>query len=244
MPLGIRKALREARNPAAAGGGAPRAASPDRSVVLGEVEELGIGMFWATDADGHLSFLSQRALVDLGPDSQSMIGKPLTQLFHDVDEEDGGPSQRSLAFKLNARSKLDEQIVGVPNGRGATRWWRLNGRPLTDAAGNFKGYRGSAVDISSQYAYETRVARQSQVDELTGLGNPAVRQHRLISRSELAFLNGRPVSRRRAPQLAVHHCCSNTSSGSSVTRRFMSSCCLPSPASRKSSPCTPASRWT
>ena len=36
MPLGIRKALREARNPATAGGGAPRAASPDRSVVLGE----------------------------------------------------------------------------------------------------------------------------------------------------------------------------------------------------------------
>ena len=94
MPLGIRKALREARNPATAGGGAPRAASPDRSVVLGEVEELGIGMFWATDAEGNLSFLSQRALADLGTDSQSMIGKPLTQLFHDVDEEDGGKAVR------------------------------------------------------------------------------------------------------------------------------------------------------
>ena len=34
---------------------------------------------------------------------------------------------------------------------------------LTDAAGNFKGYRGSAVDISAQYAYETQIARQSQV---------------------------------------------------------------------------------
>ncbi|WP_155800063.1 putative bifunctional diguanylate cyclase/phosphodiesterase [Porphyrobacter sp. AAP82] len=42
---------------------------------------------------------------------------------------------------------------------------------MLDGQGNFQGYRGSAVDISAQYAYETQVARQSQVDELTGLAN-------------------------------------------------------------------------
>ena len=181
MPLGFLKSGREPKRSVQDEHTPVAGSRPDRAVVLGEVEELGIGMFWATDAEGNLSFLSQRALADLGTDSQSMIGKPLTQLFHDVDEEDGGPSQRSLAFKLNARSKLDEQIVGVPNGRGATRWWRLNGRPLTDAAGNFKGYRGSAVDISAQYAYETQVARQSQVDELTGLANRRKLNERLTA---------------------------------------------------------------
>jgi len=181
MPLGFLKSARETKRSVPDGQTPVAEPRPDGAVVLGEVEELGIGMFWATDAEGHLSFLSQRALVDLGPDSQSMIGKPLTQLFHDVDEEDGGPSQRSLAFKLKARSKLDEQIVAVPNGRGATRWWRLNGRPLTDAAGNFRGYRGSAVDISAQYAYETQVARQSQVDELTGLANRRKLNERLTA---------------------------------------------------------------
>ena len=181
MPLGFLKSGREPKRSVQDEHTPVAGSRPDRAVVLGEVEELGIGMFWATDAEGHLSFLSQRALVDLGPDSQSMIGKPLTQLFHDVDEEDGGPSQRSLAFKLKARSKLDEQIVAVPNGRGATRWWRLNGRPLTDAAGNFRGYRGSAVDISAQYAYETQVARQSQVDELTGLANRRKLNERLTA---------------------------------------------------------------
>ena len=181
MPLGFLKSGREPKRSVQDEHTPVAGSRPDRAVVLGEVEELGIGMFWATDAEGNLSFLSQRALADLGTDSLSMIGKPLTQLFHDVDEEDGGPSQRSLAFKLNARSKLDEQIVGVPNGRGATRWWRLNGRPLTDAAGNFKGYRGSAVDISAQYAYETQVARQSQVDELTGLANRRKLNERLTA---------------------------------------------------------------
>ncbi|PLK25242.1 GGDEF domain-containing protein [Porphyrobacter sp. TH134] len=146
-------------------------ARPDRSVVLGEVEELGIGMFWATDADGHLSFLSQRALADLGDPDGALIGTPLSKVFHDVEDEGTGAKQRSIAFKLKARSKLEEQIVAVSDGRGGTRWWRLNGRPFLDAKGDFQGYRGSAVDISAQYAYDTQVARQSQVDELTGLAN-------------------------------------------------------------------------
>jgi diguanylate cyclase (GGDEF)-like protein/PAS domain S-box-containing protein len=171
MPLGFLKSAREPKRSQHDANAPSAPLRPDRTVVLGEVEELGIGMFWATDAEGNLSFLSQRALADLGDDGSTLIGRPLTQVFQDVDSEGGGPTQRSLAFKIKARSKLEEQIVGVPNGRGSTRWWRLNGRPLTDAAGNFHGYRGSAVDISAQYDYETQVARQSQVDELTGLAN-------------------------------------------------------------------------
>ena len=81
MPLGFLKSAREPKRPAPDGQTPVAEARPDRAVVLGEVEELGIGMFWATDAEGHLSFLSQRALVDLGTDSETMIGKPLTQVF-------------------------------------------------------------------------------------------------------------------------------------------------------------------
>lgn len=171
MPLGFRKTLRETMNPAPDRRAVERISVPDRSVVLSEVEELGIGMFWATDADGNLSFLSSRALADLGVGAADLIGTPLTSVFDDIEQEAGAPTQRSLAFKLKARSKLDEQIVALTDAHGSTRWWRLNGRPLLDAAGNFRGYRGSAVDISAQYAYETQVTRQSQVDELTGLAN-------------------------------------------------------------------------
>ena len=171
MPLGFRKTLRDSRGAASDRRAAPVSSVPDRSVVLGEVEELGIGMFWATDADGNLSFLSSRALADLGAGAEDLIGKHLTVVFGDIDGEAVAATQRSLAFKLKARSKLDEQIVALTDARGSSRWWRLNGRPLIDAQGNFHGYRGSAVDISAQYAYETQVARQSQVDELTGLAN-------------------------------------------------------------------------
>lgn len=171
MPLGFLKSSREPNRSGAEAQTPAMPARPDRSVVLGEVEELGIGMFWATDADGHLSFLSQRALADLGDPDGALIGTPLSKVFHDVEDEGTGAKQRSIAFKLKARSKLEEQIVAVSDGRGGTRWWRLNGRPFLDAKGDFQGYRGSAVDISAQYAYDTQVARQSQVDELTGLAN-------------------------------------------------------------------------
>ncbi|MFM7349404.1 MAG: PAS domain S-box protein, partial [Erythrobacter sp.] len=139
--------------------------------MLGEVEELGIGMFWATDAEDRLTFLSQRALADIGAEAENLIGTTITKLFLDIENEHAGTAQRNLSFKLRARSKLDEQIVAVETARGSTRWWRVNGRPLLDANGTFQGYRGSAVDISAQYAYEAQVARQSQVDELTGLAN-------------------------------------------------------------------------
>ncbi len=171
MALGFRRPARDSARAAPEGNGAGPANRPERSVVLGDVEELGIGMFWATDAEDRLSFLSQRALADLGAERDTLIGTPLTRVFLDADEEGTASGQRSLAFKLKARSKLDEQVVAVPSARGSTRWWRLNGRALIDAKGKFQGYRGSAVDISAQYAYETQVARQSQVDELTGLAN-------------------------------------------------------------------------
>lgn len=147
------------------------APQPDRSTVLSEVEQLGIGMFWATDADGCLSFLSARAMQELGHDSETLIGTPVQQVFHDIEAVPGSPTQRTLGFKIKSRSKLEEHIVAITSSGGSTRWWRINGRPLLDNAGTFCGYRGSAVDISAQYAYETQVARQSQVDELTGLAN-------------------------------------------------------------------------
>ena len=181
MPLGFLKSVRDqasrsanAGKPAAGSGGGQ--ALPERATVLSDVETLGIGMFWATDAQGRLSFLSQRALDDLGFTAEELFGKPVSQVFSDIDPEPGAPQQRAIGFKIKAHSRIEEHVIAVTAAKArsaecATRWWRLNGRPMTDAAGNFLGYRGSAVDITSQYAHEMQVARQSQIDELTGLAN-------------------------------------------------------------------------
>jgi len=169
MPLGFLKSVKD-KSSRSSGAARPKAVGAG---VLSDVEELGIGMFWATDAEGRLSFLSQRALEELGYSDGDLIGKPLAQVFAEVDSEPGAPQQRALGFKLNAHARIEEHVIAVKATKGefGTRWWRLNGRPLIDAAGTFLGYRGSAVDITSHYAHEMQVARQSQVDELTGLAN-------------------------------------------------------------------------
>jgi len=171
MALGFLRNGRDPGRSAPGNAGSSGAVRPERVAVLGEVEELGVGLFWATDAEGNLSFLSRRALEELGQEGDSLIGRPLTQVFLEVESESGAPAQRSLGFKLKAKSRLEDQVVAVPDGCGATRWWRLSGRPLFGEGGAFCGYRGTAVDITAQFAYEIQVARASQVDELTGLAN-------------------------------------------------------------------------
>ncbi len=189
MPLGFLRSGRDQPAQSRSAEGAP--ARPERVAVLGEVEQLGIGMFWATDAEGRLSFLSERAIEDLGCSADSLLGKPLAQVFGDLDSDAGGPAQRSLAFKMKARSRLEEHVVAVKGASGSTRWWRLNGRALIDPKGEFHGYRGSAVDISGQFEHDAKVARQSQVDELTGLAN-----RRKLSERLTAMLGAFRVSKR------------------------------------------------
>jgi diguanylate cyclase (GGDEF)-like protein/PAS domain S-box-containing protein len=182
MALGFLKSVQGQADQAAAAAaaGPPGAAAPaearpaprpKRTRVLRDIEELGIGMFWATDPGGNLSFLSKRAVEDLGREAEALIGQPIACVFNDVGDDHGGASQRPLSFKLKALSRIEEHIIAVESSRAGTRWWRLNARPMNDAAGQFLGYRGTAVDISAQYAYDLQVARQSQFDELTGLAN-------------------------------------------------------------------------
>ena len=200
MPLGfLRSALDQVAQPRASEGVASLpAVRPERVTVLGEIEQLGVGMFWATDADGRLSFLSERAMQDLGGEGAALVGQPLVQIFNDIDTEPGAPTQRSLAFKIKARSKLEEHVVAIADERGTPRWWRINGRPLLDAKGAFLGYRGSAIDISGQYAYDTTVARQSQFDELTGLAN-----RRKLSERLSAMLGAFRISKRSCALLMI-----------------------------------------
>ncbi len=146
------------------------------SQIIQQVEELGVGMFWATDAEGKVSFLSQQALREFESAGTPVIGEPLTAIFHDAQTLPGAGSQRALSFKCKTRSRIDDHIVELRLSRAgsndkSSRWWRISGRAMTTPEGEFLGYRGSAIDITNQYANEVEAALQSQIDELTGLAN-------------------------------------------------------------------------
>ncbi|MDE2569874.1 MAG: EAL domain-containing protein [Sphingomonadales bacterium] len=148
-----------------------------RCDILDQVEAVGAGAFWATDEEGRLAYLSTGALDALGGNEESLIGRPLIEIFTGVHEESGEEAQRTLGFQLRSRSRFENLIVRVDvaghgdGSPGRTRWWRVSGKPYIDQKGCFQGYRGSSIDITAEYGRQLEAAEHSQYDPLTGLAN-------------------------------------------------------------------------
>jgi diguanylate cyclase (GGDEF)-like protein/PAS domain S-box-containing protein len=155
--------------------------------LLREIEAAGVGSFWATNADGKLIYLSEKAQKSLGSDSEKLIGRDLISVFKECSLKDDADTQRSLAFRMRTQAKITDQVVeisldesGVENA-SALRWWQISARPYFDKKGEFCGYRGTSADITSEFRHQQNVARQSQYDELTGLANRRRLQQRLTT---------------------------------------------------------------
>lgn len=151
---------------------APAAASGDtvdRLALLDIMEEGDIAWFWATDADGAVVYLSPNAQARL-PESAAVLGRPLLALVEDLHDSTRDHTPRSLTFLLNAHSRFSDRPVGITTSRGKA-FWSLSGRPLMDEAGNFRGYRGSARDVTASYQEQHASSRMAVVDPLTGLAN-------------------------------------------------------------------------
>ena len=144
-----------------------------KAEMLESYEAAGLGWFWATDAKGRVSYLSENALVDLDWKRGDVIGAPLADLVTpdtgDVEVE-GERETRPISFLLGTRNAISQLIVKVEVA-GADTWWELAGNPSFDRRGNFVGYRGSARDATVRVRSEREAARLSQFDQLTGLPN-------------------------------------------------------------------------
>ena len=84
-----------------------------RPDLLDQIEAIGVGSFWATDEAGRLSYLSPIAMEAFTKVGEDPIGKPFTTVFKEAPLEDGEGPQRTLAFQLRSKSKIDNQVVQV-----------------------------------------------------------------------------------------------------------------------------------
>ncbi len=148
-----------------------------RLALLDQFEEAGLGWFWATDADGTLSYLSASAARQLGLDPTGIIGTPLSTLFLPDREDEEDRTERPLAFQLRAKNSIFELPVRVAV-EDREVWWSINARPQNDENGEFLGYRGSAKDITAVRENQRDASRMAQYDSLTGLAN----RHRMTKR--------------------------------------------------------------
>ena len=149
-----------------------------RLQLLNDFEDSGLGWFWATDDQGKLIYLSDKAAEQVGRPIEELLGQPLSALFildrSDPDEE----AARPLAFLLGARNSISDLSIRIATEKAV--WWSITGRPQLDIKGRFVGYRGSAKDITASYQRQRDASRLSQYDSLTGLAN----RHRMLKKLE------------------------------------------------------------
>ncbi len=113
---------------------------------------------WETDADGCISFVSDRVTEVLGLPPSQVQGRRLIELgrFSAIGYE---PNPVLSALRL--RRPFRDAGFEIDDPLGTTRKFRLSGVPVFGESGHFLGYRGTATDVTAHHAAEA-AARQSR----------------------------------------------------------------------------------
>ncbi len=160
-----------------------------KAEMLDSFERAGLGWFWATDAKGRLSYLSESAYDQLGWDKASVLGTSIADLFLPDESavgSDEGRVERPLSFLLGTRAEISNLIVHLAKTPDEAIWWEIVGQPQFNGKGQFVGYRGSAKDASESRANSLEALRLAQFDPVTGLSN-RVRIYEKLTTSLVGF---------------------------------------------------------
>ncbi len=163
--------------------GTRSSASPDgvsaeaKALIVEEIEASGAYGFWNTDGRGNVTYLSHWIVEAVGKDFATLINQPMQHVFAPVEGETDG---RSLGLKLGTRKSFSGLAVQAETD-GGKLVLRLSGRPLYDAAGDFMGFRGTAIDVTEEFVAEEEANRLAKYDSLTGLANRHCMEQRINS---------------------------------------------------------------
>ena len=137
--------------------------------LVRDFERAGRGWFWETDRYGQLVYISPTIAAKLERPMPDLLGRPFTDIIRKrVGKEDN--EERTLGFSLSSRTPFKELTVqaAVP---GEERWWSISGHPISNALGNFQGFRGSGTDLTEKKRSEREINQLARYDTLTGLAN-------------------------------------------------------------------------
>ncbi len=148
----------------------------ERLAMLDELEQSGLGWFWASDAKGNLTYLSGAIAARLDLPLGDLLGQSLASIFSGADRDGRG---KSLPLMLGAHKAFSGMAVRAAR-RPEGTVLRLSGQPLFAADGRFAGFRGTGADITDEYHREEETERLARFDSLTGLSN----RHRMAQHIE------------------------------------------------------------
>ncbi|MBO9543826.1 EAL domain-containing protein [Caulobacter sp.] len=138
------------------------------SLLLSDFEEGASDWLWEVDANGAMTYVSDRMAAAAGVDKSQLLGRPMSELCG-AAEGPMGPIA-ALAPLFFDQKAFRDVTVSIAVG-GQTHWWSLSAKPVHDLSGVFTGFRGVGADITQAREDQARISRLAHYDVLTTLPN-------------------------------------------------------------------------
>jgi len=117
-----------------------------------DVAEVASDWFWETNAALCITFVSKRFSEMSGIPWDQMEGRGFAELVG-LGFDPAGMAE--LRAKIDARGVFQNVVSRIVLADGETRFWRMSGKPFTDAAtGAFAGFRGTGTDVTTSIERE------------------------------------------------------------------------------------------
>jgi diguanylate cyclase (GGDEF)-like protein/PAS domain S-box-containing protein len=141
-----------------------------------DVAEATSDWIWETDPELRFTYLSARFGEVTGVAAAAVLGKKLEQFFASDSVSDGWDQMRG---ETQLHRTVRDLRCSYRDALGTSRICRLAGRPITDPARSFLGYRGTATDITAEVEAQAKAHHLSLHDPLTELPNRVLLRDRL-----------------------------------------------------------------
>jgi PAS domain S-box-containing protein len=141
--------------------------------------EVSSDWFWEQDEELRISFVSENEVSrKLGATNASQVGKTRWEVVTGGFTEE---QRRAHQADLDARRPFQRFRFQRDDADGQLRHIEINGKPVFDSAGHFKGYRGTAKDITAEIANEIELGRrvEERTAELRLIQGELLRKERL-----------------------------------------------------------------
>jgi len=151
-----------------------------------DVADAAADGIWELDQGLRFSYVSDRLCALIGLPRAALIGRTPRAVFGAAVRLAGVRS----GVKLSRRRAFRDLRVRYQRGDGEIRWWSLNGKPVFNVGGVFRGYRGTGSDITDAQALSQQLSFQASHDALTGLINRRTFEQRLGRMMESVRIDG------------------------------------------------------
>jgi PAS domain S-box-containing protein len=129
-----------------------------------DIAEAATDWIWETDANLRFTYISDR-IRDLGLNPTTLRGTRLWEIATPIPVS----YSAQVPFEDHLRNHLAFRDIGyeLPATEGRLRLFKICGKPVLDATGDFLGYRGTGTDITALHQAEEEL-RQAQKMEAVG----------------------------------------------------------------------------